>query len=171
MLADERLFHAAMLAAYREVAPEGSVGAEFMVRKLSTAMYARGGRIEIGRQGPPVERFIHHSLDAGHCIVWTCNVWNQVLGTHSYNIVGHHVAEFFTPDALEVFKHYWPRLLQDGKVSDVPLTILTAGGIPLRALWKSEVLRNENGTFDRTFDKIKVFLPAALVEVVLSQAG
>ncbi len=155
-MTEEHLLREQLLAAYREIAPEHSVGGEFLVRKLAAALFARGGRVTIGTVHTE-EKTIHHSLDAGHKIVWTDKVWNAVMGYRSGTVVGHPIGEFITADSLAFLNEVaWPQLMRDGKTGPHAFTFVTYQGVLLPAMGRSEVLRDSTGAFERTFARIRV---------------
>jgi hypothetical protein len=153
---DQRLLHEQLLACYREIVPEVSVSGDFLVRRLAAALYARGGRIVIGGTVALVERTIHHSLDPDMRIVWTCKDWNRTLGYRNGAAVGRHISEFLTADSQAFIKEVgWPALLKDGKIGPVSQTMVAYDGRAVPCMLKSEILRGSDGSFERTFAKLR----------------
>jgi hypothetical protein len=156
---DARLLQQQMLDVYRTIAPEHSRSAEILVQRLASELYARGVRVSIGADRPPEEKVIHHSLDADRRIVWVCKLWNQIMGFRSRGAIGKPITNYLAPHEQGPFEDRWLCLLRDGKVGPFDFTMLTVGGTPLAARGKSEILRDSEGLFVRTFAKITVFLP------------
>jgi PAS domain S-box-containing protein len=154
------LLRETLLAIYREVAPEHSIGGEFLVRKLAAQLYQHGARIQIGDTIKAPEVLIHHSVDPEQRLVWTSKEWNQTLGHRAHAMIGHHISEIMTHDSwLFVKEIYWPELVKTGKTAAVTLTLVTRNGEKLPARGRSEMLRDSAGAFLRTFAKIKTRIP------------
>jgi hypothetical protein len=153
---DQRFLHEQLLACYREIVPEPSVDGTFLIQRLAAALYARGGRIVIGGTVPYIERTIHQSLDPDQRIVWTCKDWNRTLGYRSGAMVGHHFSELLTPDSVAFLQEVgWPAFLKEGKIGPVPFTLVAYDGRAIPCMLKSEILRGPDGSFERTFAKLR----------------
>jgi len=153
---DEQLLLEQLLACYRQIVPDAGVAGEFLVRRLAAALYSRGGRVIIGGTVTLVERTIHHSLDPDQRLVWTCKDWNRTLGYRSGAVVGRHIREFLTGDSQAFVKDVaWPELLREGKIGPVALTMVAYDGRAVPCLLKSEILRGSDGSFERTFAKLR----------------
>src|SRR5690348_7148155 len=96
---DQNLLREQLLACYREIVPDAGVNGEFLVRRLASALYARGGRIVIGGTLTLVERTIHHSIDPDQRLVWTCKDWNRTLGYRAGSMIGKPINDVLTPDS------------------------------------------------------------------------
>jgi len=159
---DRKLLLDQLMAAYHEIVPDPSVNADFLIQKLAAALYARGGRIVIGSTITILERSLHQSIDPDQRIVWTDKEWNRTLGYRSHAVVGKHVSEFLSPDSFDFFKAIaWPELLTLGRVGPVALTLVAYSGELVPAMWRSELMRNEEGDFYRTFGKLRAQITRA----------
>lgn len=153
---DEKLLLDQLMAAYREIVPDASASGEFLIQRLAAALYARGGRIVIGGTLTLLERTIHHSLDPDQRIVWTDKEWNRTLGLRSHAVVGRHISEFLSPASWDFMRQVgWPELLKQGKIGPVAVTMVAYSGALIPAMCRSEILRNEQGAFERTFAKLR----------------
>jgi hypothetical protein len=147
-----------LFAAYKDVNPELAKTAESMLRKLADGLYERGARAQIGMHSPPKFLHIHQSLDPLGNVVWTCHRWTEVMGYANRAAIGHHISEFISEDSFQMFKEFaWPQLIREGSVSGVPLTYVRSTKELVPALLqKSEIMRDSEGAFHRTFAKIRV---------------
>lgn len=153
---DRKLLLDQLMAAYHEIVPDPSVNAEFLIQKLAAALYERGGRIVIGSTITLVERTLHQSIDPDQRIVWTDKEWNRTLGYRSHAVVGKHISDFLSPDSYDFFRSVaWPLLLQQGRLDPVAITLVAYSGELVPAMWRSEIMRNEEGDFYRTFGKMR----------------
>ena len=164
------LLRETLLSIYRDVAPDHSVGAEFLVRKLAAQLYQRGARLMIGDSIAAPEVTIHHSVDPDMRLVWTCKYWNQTMGHRNGAMSGHHISEILTPESWARLRdQYWPELMQTGRVVKSQLNLVTRMGETLPARGRTDVLRDSAGAFLRTFAKIKTRIP--LLAPLLFAAG
>lgn len=153
---DQRLLHEQLLACYRQIVPEPSVDGTFLIQRLAAALYARGGRIIIGGTVPLIERTIHHSVDPDRRLVWTCKDWNRTLGYRSGAMIGRPASEILTPDSQAFVRDVaWPEFLREGKIGPVALTLVAYDGRAIPCMLRSEILRGTDGSFERTFAKMR----------------
>lgn len=156
---DEHLLREQMLAAYREIAPDAGPAGEFLIRRLATAIFERGARIEIGAALPTDKKLLHQSLGLDHCFVWVCKLWAEVMGVRPHAVIGRHISTALTPDTCSNYiDRFWPSLLARGKAEE-DVTLVTASGTPITGHAKGEVLKDSEGSFVRTFTRITVFIP------------
>jgi hypothetical protein len=158
--ANRKLLEVMLVAAYREVNPELSERGAHLCRKLAAGLFARGARVEIGITQPEQTTLIHQSCTPMGHIVWVDRRWNEVMGYRAQAVVGQHLSKFLEPGSFELLRdRVWPELVRFGKVTDVPLIFVSALGAYYNALLlKSEILRDPDGSFQRTFTKVKVKL-------------
>lgn len=159
---DRKLLLDQLMAAYHEIVPDPSVNAEFLIQKLAAALYERGGRIVIGSTITLIERTLHQSIDPDQRIVWTDKEWNRTLGYRSHAVVGKHISEFITADSYDFLKGAaWPELLTTGRLGPVALTLVAYSGELVPAMWRAEIMRNEEGDFYRTFGRLRAQITRA----------
>ena len=140
------------------------------MNELANELYAAGVRVQIGSPHPPPTETIHQSLDEDRRIVWVCKVWGQVLGYRPHSVIGRHVFDFVAPDTQSFLKEVgWRTLVRDGKIGPVTATFVTSTNEHLPAMVRSEILRHSDGSFNRTFAKIKIRL--ALMRPPLLSGG
>jgi hypothetical protein len=156
---DEHLFRQQMVAAYREIAPEAGPSGEFLIRRLATALYNRGARIDIGSSLPLEKHLIHQSVGPDLNFMWVGKRWAQAMGVRPHAMIGKHVSTALTPDSLAAYlEHFWPTLHAKGKAED-DIVLVTSSGVPIEGHAKGEALLDSEGSFMRTFTRITVFLP------------
>jgi hypothetical protein len=168
---EEKFLRQQMLSAYHELAPEAGSAGVFLVERLAKLLYERGARIEIGIDTPIEKRTIHHSLDPDQRLVWVCKQWNQTMGFRSRAAIGRHISDILTPDSFAHFlAELWPTVTQQGHAGPFEVTLVTAHGQPLKAVGKSERMRDPEGIFVRTFAKLSVWVPRSMNDALARAA-
>lgn len=154
---EERLLKEILLQTYRDIAPEHSVDAEFLIRKLATGLFQRGGRISLGSTTPPKLQHLHISVDANDRIVWTDKELHQRLGYRPHSLIGKHVDSILSEGSIAFRREFGlSELLREGRLGPVPITFIRGDGGLLVGSVTSQVLRDSNGDFLRTFSRIVV---------------
>ena len=150
-----------LIEAYHEIVPEGSPRGEVLCRKLAEKLVAKGGRILIGPKPAPRYQQIHHSVDAGGRILWTDKDWHEVMGFPKRMGLGRRFIDLLAPSSQTFWQEtVWPSLLRERRLGPVVLHVMTAVGVMLPATWRGETMLYSDGTFHRTFERLRVLLPA-----------
>lgn len=157
--AEELLLREIILATYKDINPMFSEHTAHLARKLASGMYARGVRVSIGEAAQKRVRTIHQSVDAEKRVIWTCKDWREVMGYPQRLAIGHAAIDFLAPGSREVYKEFiWPHIELGEKVDGVTLFLLRSTGEILPATAKIEPMRDTDGSFLRTFARLKVTL-------------
>lgn len=169
--AEWKLLLDSLYAAYRDVNPDLTENGAHLCRQLAEGLYDRGARMRIGEKRPPVYVDIHQSLSPLGHIVWTSKKWNEIMGYRNREAIGKHISTFLTPDSYEHFRDFvWPALVAHRKIEGVTITLVRKTGEIVPGTYKSEVLRDSVGGFERTFGKIKVTLEGWIADLTRGAA-
>lgn len=152
---EERLLVELLRETYREINPDPSVNADFLIRKLAGGIYARGARIQMGANRPPKLRSLHVSVDRQDLICWTDKDVHDWLGYRPRALIGRPVDTILSPGSAAFRREFGlPELLREGRVGPVPATFIGSAGDVLVGTIIAEVLRDSRGEFLRTFTRI-----------------
>lgn len=167
---EERLLRETLEAIYRDIVPESSSLGQTLIRRLAAGLYERGGRIQIGNPVLPKPQLIHVSVDRDDKIVWTCANFHAALGYKAHKLIGQSIYSHMADDAAAFRREVWlPALLRDGKCGPLATSYITASGVVLSGSSYSTILKNSDGSFQRTFTRIKLpVLPPTFLSLTAS---
>lgn len=157
---EERLFREILFETYQKVNPEPSVNAEFLLRKLASGLYERGARITLGASRPPKIQNIHVSVDDKDRICWTGKHWHNALGYPPHSCIGQPIERYLSEGSAAFRQEFGiPELMRTGKLGPVPATLVSATNDLIVGTLTSQILRDSQGKFLRTFSRIAIQLP------------
>ncbi|WP_052764084.1 hybrid sensor histidine kinase/response regulator [Microvirga massiliensis] len=90
------------------------------------------------------------SLDANGALLTVSDTWLELLGYDRQAVIGRLFQEFLPQDQQFTFDQHRARLLESGKVRDLPLEVLRRSGERVPILWSATVERNREGRFVQT---------------------
>jgi PAS domain S-box-containing protein len=90
------------------------------------------------------------SLDANGALLTVSDTWLELLGYDRQAVIGRPFQEFLPQDQQLTFEQHRARLLESGKVRDLPLAVLRRSGERVPILWSATVERNREGRFVQT---------------------
>ena len=158
-----------LLSIYREIVAGPSTSGEFLMKRLASAMYARGVRATIGAEPATKEIVLHHSLDPEQRLCWVSKIWNQVMGYRARQAIGLHTSAFLAPETYHsVLPEWWSSVVMTGKTGPHAVTLVNARGELLKGSLTSEALRDSEGAFQRTFSRVKVRVPLMLLPLLFA---
>lgn len=160
---EEELLMHTMLLAYRNLAPEAGRAGEYLIKRLAALLFAQGVRATIGNTLPPEKRIVHQSMDPDMRLVWVSKAWNQTMGFRSRDAIGRHVSDILNPLQLSHYmEETWPDLLKHGSTGPYDISLVTTSGQHLSGTAKSEIMRDPEGLFVRTFTRITLLIPRSV---------
>lgn len=166
---EHRLLEQQLLSIYHDIVAGPSTAGDFLMKRLASELYARGVRATIGAEPATKEIILHHSLDPEQRLCWVSKLWNQIMGYRARQAIGLHASAILTPESYnDVLPAWWSTVVESGKTPPLNIGLVTARGEILKGTLVSEALRDSEGIFQRTFARIKVRVPLALIPLLFA---
>ncbi|MFT3953345.1 MAG: response regulator [Piscinibacter sp.] len=92
----------------------------------------------------------YHSLDADGRFLRINDTELRWLGRSREEVIGHNIAEFFTPASLETFQQNFPKLQATDALQEIGVELVRRDGSLFPALVSATVVRDAQGRFVKT---------------------
>lgn len=89
----------------------------------------------------------YQSIDAEGCLLEVNNAWLEMTGYRHDEVIGHPIAEFFTPACQPRFKECFPAFLHDGFVRNVETDFVCKKGNVVTVVVEGRISCLPDGTF------------------------